>query len=100
MACALLVAACMQDLVPLQGIGPGLPVLGARSLTHWTIREVLVLCVLFFFSGIVFLISHSTCSLQAYMKAVDFCILTLYPYYNYLLVPGVILLILLYFLYR
>ena len=38
----------MRDLVPQPGIEPGLPALGARSLTHWTtgevpIREFLVL---------------------------------------------------------
>ena len=42
----LLVAACgllscgMRDLVPLPGIKPGPPALGAQSLTHWTTREV------------------------------------------------------------
>ena len=30
----------MSDLIPWQGIEPGLPVLGARSLSHWTTREV------------------------------------------------------------
>ena len=39
-ACRLLVATCMRDLVPQQGIKPGPPALGARSLTHWTAREV------------------------------------------------------------
>ena len=39
-ACELLVVACMQDLVPRPGIEPGPPALGARSLTHWTTREV------------------------------------------------------------
>ena len=39
-ACELLVAACMWDLVPQPGIEPGSPALGARSLTHWTTREV------------------------------------------------------------
>ena len=39
-ACKLLVAACMRDLVPGPGIEPGPPVMGARSLTHWTTREV------------------------------------------------------------
>ena len=39
-ACGLLVAACMWDLVPRPGIEPGPPVLGVRSLTHWTTREV------------------------------------------------------------
>ena len=36
----LLVAACMWDLVPQPGNEPGLPALWARSLTHWTTREV------------------------------------------------------------
>ena len=42
-------------------------------------------------SGIVFLISNSTCSFLIYRKAVDFYILTcsLQPLYHYLLVPGV-----------
>ena len=35
-----LVVACMLDLVPQPGIKPGAPALGARSLTHWTTREV------------------------------------------------------------
>ena len=35
-----LVAACMGDLVAQAGIEPGTPALGARSLTHWTTREV------------------------------------------------------------
>ena len=35
-----LVAACMWDLVPPPGIEPRPPALGARSLTHWTTREV------------------------------------------------------------
>ena len=39
-ACELLVAACMWDLVPRLGIEPGPPALGAQSLTHWTTREV------------------------------------------------------------
>ena len=30
----------MQDLVPWPGIEPGAPALGARSLTHWTTKEV------------------------------------------------------------
>ena len=30
----------MWDLVPGPGIEPGAPVLGARSLSHWTIWEV------------------------------------------------------------
>ena len=33
----------MWDLVPWPGIEPGPPALGARSLSHWTTREVLVL---------------------------------------------------------
>ena len=39
-ACRLLVAAHMRDLVPWPGIEPGPPASGARSLTHWTTREV------------------------------------------------------------
>ena len=39
-ACELLVAAHMWDLVPGPGIEPRPPALGARSLTHWTMREV------------------------------------------------------------
>ena len=39
-ACELLVAACMWDLVPRPGIEPGPPALVARSLTHWTTREI------------------------------------------------------------
>ena len=39
-ACELLAAACMRDLVPRPGIEPGPPALGAQSLTHWTTREV------------------------------------------------------------
>ena len=35
-----LVVACMRDLVPRPGMEPGSPALGARSLTHWTTREV------------------------------------------------------------
>ena len=35
-----LVAVCMWDLVPQPGIEPWPPALGARSLTHWTTREV------------------------------------------------------------
>ena len=31
----------MWDLIPGLGIEPGPPVLGARSLNHWTTREVL-----------------------------------------------------------
>ena len=31
--------ACMSDLVPQLGIDPGMPVLGAESLTHWITRE-------------------------------------------------------------
>ena len=34
------VAACIRDLVPQPGIEPSPPALGARSLTHWTTREV------------------------------------------------------------
>ena len=33
------------DLVPWLGIEPGPPVLGGQSLSHWTTREVLRLCV-------------------------------------------------------
>ena len=39
-ACKLLVAAFMRDLVPRPGIEPGPPALGAWGLTHWTTREV------------------------------------------------------------
>ena len=39
-ACRLLVAACMQDLVPWPGIEPRPPALGAWSLTHKTTKEV------------------------------------------------------------
>ena len=39
-ACELLVAACMWDLVPWPGIEPGPPALGAQSLTHCATREV------------------------------------------------------------
>ena len=39
-ACELLVAACMRDLVPRLGIELGPLALEARSLTHWTTREV------------------------------------------------------------
>ncbi|KAM9093683.1 glutathione-specific gamma-glutamylcyclotransferase 1 isoform 1-T1 [Megaptera novaeangliae] len=39
-ACGLLVAACMRDLVPQPGIETRPPALGVRSLTHWTTREV------------------------------------------------------------
>ena len=39
-ACGLLVAACVQDLVPRPGNEPGPPALGVQSLTHWTTREV------------------------------------------------------------
>ena len=39
-ACELLVAACLWDLVPWPGIEPGPPALGARSLNHCAIREV------------------------------------------------------------
>ena len=35
-----LVAACIQDLVPRPGIQPRPSALGAHSLTHWTTREV------------------------------------------------------------
>ena len=35
-----LVVACMWDLVSWPGIEPGPPALGARTLTHWTTREV------------------------------------------------------------
>ena len=35
-----LVVACMWDLVTRPGIEPRPPALGARSLTHWTTREV------------------------------------------------------------
>ena len=45
-ACELLAATCMWDLVPQPGIEPRPPALGARSLTHWTTREVSV-CLLF-----------------------------------------------------
>ena len=38
MACELLVAAFMQDLVPWPRIKPGPPALGVRSLTHWTTK--------------------------------------------------------------
>ena len=40
MACELLVAACMWDLVPWPGIKPGPPTLGAWSLNHCATREV------------------------------------------------------------
>ena len=36
----LLVVACMWDLVHPPGIEPRPPELGARSLTHWTTKEV------------------------------------------------------------
>ena len=39
-ACELLVAACIWDLVPRPGIKPGLPALGAQSLIHCATREV------------------------------------------------------------
>ena len=39
-ACELLVAACMWDLVPGPGIEPGPPAWGVRSLNHCTTREV------------------------------------------------------------
>ena len=39
-ACELLVAACMWDLVPRPGIEPGPPALGAWSPNHCTTREV------------------------------------------------------------
>ena len=39
-ACELLVAACMQDLVSRPGIDHGPPAFGAQSLTHWPTREV------------------------------------------------------------
>ena len=46
MACRLLAAACMQDLVRRAGIEPGPPALGAQSLIHWATREVpaVILC--------------------------------------------------------
>ena len=47
MACELLVAACMGDLVPWPGMEPGPPALGARSLNHCATREVpraVILC--------------------------------------------------------
>ena len=40
LAAPVLVAACMRDLVPQPGLGPGPPALGAQSLNHWTTREV------------------------------------------------------------
>ena len=45
-ACGLLVAACMQDLVPRPRIEPRPPALRARSVTHWTTREVPLLLLL------------------------------------------------------
>ena len=39
-ACELLVAACMRDLVPCPGIKPGPPAMGAWSLDHCATREV------------------------------------------------------------
>ena len=51
-ACGFFVAACrifscgMQDLVPWPGIKPRPPALGARSLNHWTTREVPKLWIL------------------------------------------------------
>ena len=38
--CRALVVGCVQDLVPRPGMEPGPPALAARSLTHWTTREV------------------------------------------------------------
>ena len=48
-ACRIFLAACMWDLVPWPGIKPGPPALGARSLNHWTTREVPGPHRLFFF---------------------------------------------------
>ena len=43
-SCGIQTLGCgMWDLVPWPGIEPGPPALGARSLSHWTTREVLVL---------------------------------------------------------
>ena len=39
-ACELLVAACMWDLVPQPGMEPGPPALGAQSPIHCATREV------------------------------------------------------------
>ena len=47
--CKLTVVACMQDLVPWPGIKPRPQALGARSLTHWTTREVPLSCLSFLF---------------------------------------------------
>ena len=39
-ACRLLIAACVWDLVPQPRIEPGPPALGVQSLTHWTTKKV------------------------------------------------------------
>ena len=40
-SCSMQTLSCgMRDLVPRPGIKPGPPALGARSLSHWTTREV------------------------------------------------------------
>ena len=54
-ACGLLVVTCMRDLVPQPGMEPRPPALRARSLTHWTTREVLIITIL---SSIIFLSYH------------------------------------------
>ena len=52
MACGLLscdmrtLSCGLWDLVPRPGIEPRPPALGARSLTHWTTREVLIIVVI------------------------------------------------------
>ena len=54
MACELLVAACMWDLVPGPGIEPGPPALGVQNLNHCTTREVPCPCFLrFALSGLI-----------------------------------------------
>ena len=44
-ACRLLVAACMQDLVPWPGMGPTHPTMKVQSCNHWTARELPTLLI-------------------------------------------------------
>ena len=78
----------MWDLVPWPGIEPGLPALGARSLSHWTAREVpdislkSVKCIIVHPRSLVFLPYHLFLEVTWCVEFLPFWILSVVSPFN------------------